>query len=123
MKLHPPPLENIAGDDYEITLDPQPFFRASLISKNYQLKKCSILNHQVHIETHGNKSYDFALESAKVVFTNSGKLRGYSFKIGKTKFKIVRLIPQMPELGWREFENRFSMTEGALSVFNSLFGF
>ena len=120
MKKQPPPLENIADENYEINLPSQSFF-SSKAPQKMQLKTCRILDGQVHITTYAGKEFEFPLENSDISFCDTNEdTRIYEFKTSSGKFKIKKIVSQMPELGWREFENRLSIKESKLNVFLSL---
>ena len=123
MELQPPPLENVAGDDYEVAgFEKQSLLKAKVGAKR-QLKSCSIQDGKVHITLQDDRTFDFPLEGSTITYIENGDNRYYYFKTVAGKFNIARLTSQMPEIAWREFENRLSIKESKINKVTKVLSF
>jgi hypothetical protein len=118
--LTPPPLDQIAGDDYEVHLNAVSFFKGN--RKRYQIKTLSIKDGKIYIETHSGAKYDFNQETCEVFYRKVQKNCTYVFKDSSSnkKVSVSGRTPQMHELGWRELENRLQVKK---SKINGIFSF
>ncbi|WP_290728465.1 hypothetical protein [Fibrobacter sp. UBA3629] len=117
--LTPPPLDQIAGDDYEVNLKAISFFRGGL--KRAQIRMLSIKNGEICIETFSGAKYVFNQGTCEIISSESNDKTVYIFKDTSTKKKarFMGRTKQMPELGWRELENRLQIKKSKVDGFIS----